>query len=76
MLVYTTVMPKILIRIPGMSFIASAQAPMVEPVVMTSSNNKTCLFFNIGIAGVKDALYVFMPFESLFAGLAFGPFDA
>ena len=43
-------MPNILIRMPDMAFIASAQALMVEPVVMTSSSNKTFEYLLAGLA--------------------------
>ena len=46
-------MPKILIRMPDMAFIASAQAFMVEPVVITSSTSRMCLFFNVSVFSTR-----------------------
>ena len=46
-------MPKILIRMPDMAFMASAQAFMVEPVVITSSTSRMCLFFNVSVFSTR-----------------------
>ena len=54
-------MPKILIRMPDMAFMASAHV---------------FVFQRVGVLYTEDVLYIFRSFEYLLAGVTFGLFYA